>query len=212
MKKIILIVATVVLIGTAGGGYMFMTKPAPRTGVVEIPCDHAEEPIPPDAQPIAPGSEYLKDAAHVYLRRVDEAHVVAGADPSTFRVLADIDEFGMDAQHVYYAGCQLPDANPATFKHLPDGTYGTDGAHVYWRWKMLGDLDAKTFVSLPRGYGKDSRIVYWEDEQVSGADPATFRSFEDKLACDGKCSITAEDKNHIYLLNEIVLPGSATSK
>lgn len=171
---------------------------------VELACDHAPTTIPTDAKPIVPNSEYLKDTQHVYVLRVDEAHVIAGADPKTFRVLPDIDEYGMDSEHVYYAGCALPDANPATFKHLSDGTYGTDGTHVYWRWKLLLNVSAAKFVSLPRGYGKDGNVVYWEDERVQGADPLTFQSFEDKPSCNGSCSITAQDKNHTYMLNQVV--------
>jgi hypothetical protein len=173
-------------------------------GIVEIPCDPKNTAIPADAKPVVSNSEYLKDTQHVYLRRQDEAGLIPDADPATFRVLPDIDEFGMDAQHVYYAGCELPNANPETFTHLPNGTYGTDGTHIYWRWKLLSDIDAIKFVSLPRGYGKDDKIVYWEDEKVQGADPATFQSFEDKVSCNGSCTITAQDKNHTYMLNEIV--------
>lgn len=180
------------------------TESVAKDGILEIPCDHTDTVIPIGASPIVPKSEYLKDGTSVYLLRQDEGHVVAGADPKTFRVLPDIDEYGMDSVHVYYAGCVLPNANPATFKHLANGTYGTDGVHVYWRWMMLTDVDAKTFVSMPRGYGKDNTLVYWENEKVLGADPVTFLSFEDKSACNGSCTITAQDKNHTYMLNQVV--------
>lgn len=181
-----------------------LLQPNLKKEIVEIPCDHKTSTIPTDAKPIVLDSEYLKNAKHVYLNRVDETHIISDADPATFRVLPDIDEFGMDTHHVYYAGCELPDAKPETFKHLANGTYGTDGTHVYWRWKMLSLVDATKFVSLPRGYGKDHKVVYWEDYRVQGADPATFQSFNDKKSCNGSCNITGEDKNHTYMLNKIV--------
>lgn len=172
--------------------------------IVEIPCDHTFTTVPTDAKPIVSNSQYLKNTQHVYLRRVDEMRVISNADPATFRALSDMDEFGMDAQHVYYAGCELPNANPKTFKHLQNGTYGTDDTNIYWRWRLLSYVNATKFVSLPRGYGKDDKLVYWEGARVKGADPATFQSFEDKTSCNGSCTITAQDKNHTYLLNEIV--------
>jgi hypothetical protein len=170
----------------------------PNYDTIENYCDRNISNIPKDAIPVVPNSQYLKSSTSVYLKRVDESRLVPNAHPENFRVLPDIDEFGMDDNRVFYAGCELPNANPETFKHLPNGTYGTDGTYVYWRWKMLVFVDAKTFTALPRGYGKDDKFVYWEDEIIPGADPKTFESFEDK---DG---ITARDKNHTYLLNNIV--------
>ena len=175
-----------------------------KNEIVEIPCDYPNVVIPDDAKPVVLDSQYLKNNQYVYLNSVDEAHIIPSAEPATFRVLSDIDEFGMDAHHVYYVGCELLNAQPATFKHLPNGTYGTDGIHVYWRWKMLSYVDPLKFVSLPRGYGKDNKVVYWENKKVQGADPLTFQSFEDKVSCNGSCTITAQDKNHTYMLNEIV--------
>ncbi len=194
-----------VAISTATAAYIITTsKPIAKKGITQIPCDHTNTPIPRDAKAVAPNSEYMKNDKHVYLLRVDEARIVPNADPATFRVLPTIDEFGIDAHHVYYAGCELPDANVTTFKYLPDGTYGIDGSHVYWRWIMLPGADATKFVSLPRGYGKDGVVVYWEGELVPGADPATFQSFADKTSCNGSCTITAQDKNHSYMLHDVV--------
>lgn len=161
-------------------------------------CDRSFTTIPDDAVQVSPNSQYLKNETGVYLKRVDEMRLIPNADAETFRVLPELDEFGLDNNRVYYAGCELPGANPQTFKHLPNGTYGTDGTNVYWRWKLLTYVDADSFISLPRGYGKDDKLVYWEDDIIPEADPNTFESFEDN---DG---ITARDKNHTYFLSDLV--------
>lgn len=183
------------------------TDTAPSNKVtVEIPCDFSTDiVIPIDAKPVVLGSEYSKDSQHVYFSRGGEGGIITDADPATFRVLPDIDIFGMDAHNVYFAGCKLPNANSETFRHIPNGTYGTDGIHVYWRWILLSEADATKFVFMPGDYGKDDQAVYWGPDRLKVADPATFQSFfEDQVSCNGSCQIDAQDQNHTYMRGEIV--------
>jgi hypothetical protein len=134
---------------------------------------HYDE-IPVEAVRLNNG-QYWVDTSHVYIKRVDEQHIVQGADPATLYVFPELDEYAKDASHVYYAGLVLVDADPKTFSVLPSMTYGKDADRVYWRW-------------IP----------------INGADVNSFKTFNDKVGSDGSYEYTAQDKNHKYLWEKVV--------
>lgn len=85
--------------------------------------------------------------------------VLGNADPETFEQLSP--HFGLDNQHVYHDTRILLGADPATFSVI-DNSYSRDGQHVYYHARSGVDY------SLP------------------GAEPHSFRSYDDGLARDDR--------------------------
>jgi hypothetical protein len=134
---------------------------------------------------------YGADRSHVFY----ESKMIPGADPASFRPLADY-EYGEDRKAVFYQGEKLKGADPASFRTLlwPDETpsptpgsaypkrppgakfsvYATDARHVWEQGRVMPDFDAATFALLPMGYVRDKNGVYRDDRRVPGLDPRTF--------------------------------------
>jgi hypothetical protein len=143
------------------------------------PCEHAADEF------------YGADRAHVFY----DGKVIAGADPASFRPLAEY-EYGEDRKAIFYQGKALAGADPASFRILlwPDETvsakpgsvyprrppgeafsiYAADARHVWEQGRPMPERDAATFTLLPVGYTRDKNGVYRNDRLVSGLDPRTF--------------------------------------
>ncbi|MEN9647944.1 MAG: hypothetical protein RLY57_748, partial [Candidatus Parcubacteria bacterium] len=52
--------------------------------------------------------------------------------------------YAIDKSEVFYEDSNVPGADPATFKALIDD-YGKDAQHVFWKGELQSQLDAKTF-------------------------------------------------------------------
>lgn len=89
----------------------------------------------------------------------------------------------------YGAKARLADADPATFKPLPqpphvlgpcehkaDEIYGADGSHVFYEGRIIPGADSASFRPLAEyEYGADRRAVFYQGKRLEGADPASFR-------------------------------------
>jgi hypothetical protein len=141
-------------------------------------------------------SQYTKDSRFVYFA----GKVVFNADPHSFVLLAGMlplllpkddyisyDFFARDANHVFYSGALVPDADAGTFRPIENGlhmhTYGKDSTHVFYETKVIEGADPNTFTVLWTPayegcslghYAKDAHAMYFENTKVEGADPATF--------------------------------------
>jgi hypothetical protein len=143
------------------------------------PCEHEADAF------------YGVDRGHVFY----EGKVIPGADPASFRPLAQF-EYGKDKNAVFYQGQQLEGADPRSFRLLlwpretpsakpgsiclrrPPGenfsVYTADTRHVWEQGRPMPDRDPATFTLLPMGYTKDRNGVYRDDRRMPGLDPRTF--------------------------------------
>jgi hypothetical protein len=152
--------------------------------------------MPLPSHPLAPCENeadefYGADRSHVFY----EGKIIAGADPASFRPLAEY-EYGADRNSVFYRGEKLAGADPASFRILlwphetpptkpgsvylkrPPGEnfsiYAVDARHVWEQDRPMPGRDAATFTLLPMNYTKDKNGVYQNDRLVPGLDPRTF--------------------------------------
>lgn len=151
----------------ADGDFKAVPLPAHALG----PCEHGDDEF------------YGADRSHVFY----EGAAIAGADPASFRPLAEY-EYGEDAKSVFYRGEILPNADPASFRILiwPDdpslkrppgekfSIYAVDARHVWEQGRLMPALDAATFTLLPMNYVRDKNGVYRNDRLVPGLDPKSF--------------------------------------
>jgi len=135
-----------------------------------------------------PGSSliyfYLRDEVHViYL-----GDILQDADPKTFTHIysgAYVQEYGKDANNVYFKARKITGADPATYKPLSNqpyegckkGAYGIDEYHVYFEDLLIEGADPATLEVLIGGngaYAKDVNHVYLNGVVQEELDPASF--------------------------------------
>ncbi|XCN72227.1 MAG: DKNYY domain-containing protein [Candidatus Electrothrix aestuarii] len=94
---------------------------------------------------------------------------VQGADPASFRLLADIqgDNCG-----------QAP-------------LYGADAKQVFFRNKPLAGADPKYFIVIGRGYGHDRTGLYYRDKLVANIKPEGIRLIPIPYSTAVYCATTA---------------------
>lgn len=138
---------------------------------------------------------------------------IAGADASTFRVLAQW--FGADREHVYFLHNIVTGADPASFVYLGgyNWQWAKDQAHVYcfWpskaatRWRVLESQRVAHFQILPgcrfAEYAGDGELVFYAGKLIHGCEAPSFQimpveQIEDKTI---RPSIHfARDRSRIY--------------
>ena len=133
---------------------------------------------------------YSKDKNYVYRRN----RYIKGADPESFRLLQDESAqnnniYAVDSDDVFYDGNIIKEADPETFKLLGN-VFALDKGNVYASGVII-DIDKYNYKIWKNGlYIKDHKKVFWDTNQVIGADPETFEEL-------GSENI-AKDKNNIY--------------
>ncbi|TSC68916.1 MAG: hypothetical protein G01um101456_425, partial [Parcubacteria group bacterium Gr01-1014_56] len=163
---------------------------------------------------------YSKDSVYVYLN----GEIIVGADPKTFLIIGTPRftvnpemYYAKDTLHVYFDGTILVGADPATFVLIPDvgvdvafrSHFAKDKSHVYDSYfgTLLQGADPVSFVVLNYAYAKDTNHVYSfapgilgdpDTVPLNGADPSTF------TLVSGQTTYDAQDKDHKYLVGEIV--------
>ncbi len=71
--------------------------------------------------------------------------------------------------------------------------YAQDNARVYHKYNVIADANPDSFeiVAMNRGYAKDAHRVFFDDQHIASADPATF------VKLDG--FLSAKDRAHIWI-------------
>lgn len=114
--------------------------------------------------------------------------------------------YAADANAVYYAGKKIMEADPSSFALIGYGLlsktnpyfagvqprYARDAALVYYLGQIVETADSSTFTPLVSGgyyyeYGHDARAVYWQDNEIVGADKNTFHIFGGQQSSKGGC-------------------------
>ncbi len=91
----------------------------------------------------------------------------------TLRIEADLETFSVedwhwakDKYHVYYFGKILEEADPATYKPLPNSLYAKDKSHVWCGSTLMKDVDYETFSVDKNGKASDKYgTFYYEDRE-----------------------------------------------
>lgn len=142
--------------------------------------------------------DYAADMHHVWFN----GNMIEGAEPATFvapdgDISAVADAIAHDA-HDYYMGDQpLHVANMGSFRRI-DSNWALDSLQVYYIG-IFGDRydravsagDYRTFKVLNKFYAVDSKCVYYKNNIVEGADPASFAVLKGE-------DLYGQDKHHVY--------------
>lgn len=169
-------------------------------------------------------SYYSRDKDSVYYLSSE----ITGADPKSFKVLwggyscdkqaiycdekklqdctdepqrlvgKDTDDYLLAGNRVYYDNCLIQDADPATFEVL-ENNLSKDYRSVYLYGIRLDGVSSASFKLINEHYFTDSAHVYYFNSQVSclkDSDPDTFTVVN---------NLFAKDKNHVYMLSQIVV-------
>jgi len=121
------------------------------------------------------GDLFSKDEAHVYWCD----RVIEGADPATFKILDGKNLWAKDGHDVYFADRHLSVQDVRTFVLIKDG-WGKDDRAFYYAGSFnprIGVVPChhESMAILDEYYAKDLQNVFYEGEQVPGADPVSFR-------------------------------------
>ena len=142
--------------------------------------------------------DYAADMHHVWFH----CNMIEGADPATF-VLPDGDILSLgfalahDAHDYYMGDLPLHVANMGSFR-LIDSHWALDSLQVYYLGivgntynRAVSAGDYRTFKVLNEFYAVDSKCVYYKNNIVEGADPASFAVLKGE-------DDYGEDKHHVY--------------
>ena len=148
------------------------------------------------------GHHYATDMHHVWYNSI----MIEGADPATFAVQDDdisdlaheaLSHLAHDAHDYYRRGQPLNVANMGSFR-LIDDNWALDSLQVYYisiyeseEKKAVPVGDYRTFKALNTFYAVDSKYVYYKNNIVEGADPASFAVLKGEYHY-------AKDKNRVY--------------
>lgn len=159
---------------------------------------------------------YAADAKCVYY----ENKLIEGADPRSFSVLEDEQDYGQDKNRVYYQarGTSIRDLNALRHKNMKDGlrnAFHTDGTTVYSPelMPMPAGCDFSTIhrVERYRDWYADKNRVYYENRLLPRANPQTFRIFqsyyvsEDHVSTNNKNDEYSHDGDCVYYRDSLML-------
>ena len=134
------------------------------------------------------GIPYAHDSHHVY----KDVMPIDGADPATFVFVPMFNGQYLthDRRRVYFQDKPLEGADGATFRKVSDyhfadsrGAWGLIlGREV--SWQRIADVDLASFTGVGKNYAKDKQHVYYSNQIVAGADPATFKETDNLQGID----------------------------
>ena len=142
--------------------------------------------------------DYAADMHHVWFN----GNMIEGAEPATFvapdgDISAVANAIAHDA-HDYYMGDQpLHVANMGSFRRI-DSNWALDSLQVYYLGivgntynRAVSAGDYRTFKALNDFYAVDAKCVYYKNNIVEGADPASFAVLKGE-------DLYGQDKHHVY--------------
>lgn len=199
-------------------------------GIAQKDIEHSSFQLISDAQYATDGRYVFYNSSRLNHLETDRIQVVEGADVSSFRLFDPNNDhpnhmgYAKDAEHVYYLGKQIKEADLQTFKiaqggyahddhfvyHLGikvDGSsgstfkeidymYSCDENQVYFYGQIIPNMKGKTFALIGQsGLGSDGRYVCYGATILENADPDTFVN----LGCGYE-----KDANQVYFRGYIM--------
>lgn len=137
---------------------------------------------------------YGKDKDSVY----EGLFKIADADPGSFKVLEG--SYGKDKNSAYYRFSKIENSDPNTFVVIEKdkySVYAKDKNAIYVEgFRKFEEADPESFALLAKNFSKDKNSVWYFNDKVEGADPASFQVIETKENCTS-CDY-GKDKNSVY--------------
>jgi DKNYY family len=137
--------------------------------------------------------EYTKDKNKVYYKWISGGRFWIVELP-----LADAKSFEVinsnlarDTKHVWWYAEPLPEVDPKTVELVNAGFVWKDAKSVWYQRNEISGADAKTFRHLDQAFYRDANRAYWSMTPLDGADLDTFRTFGDD-------SPYAADRNSVW--------------
>ena len=142
--------------------------------------------------------DYAADMHHVWFN----GNMIEGAEPATFvapdgDISAIADAIAHDAHDYYRGDLPLHVANMGSFRQI-DSNWALDSLQVYYLGivdneynRAVSAGDYRTFRVLNEFYAVDSKCVYYVNNIVEGADPASFAVLKGE-------DLYGQDKHHVY--------------
>ncbi|GAB4029855.1 DKNYY domain-containing protein [Spirosoma gilvum] len=141
----------------------------------------------------AEGIPYAHDRYRVY----KGTFIIEGTDPATFVFVPMFNGYYLthDKQGVYFRDRPIEGADGATFQRVSAFHFKDDrhvwgivlGRDIYW--SPIEKANLASFTGVGKYYAKDKQHVYYENEIIADADPATFEETG---------YLTAKDKHGNY--------------
>ena len=125
-----------------------------------------------------------RDKNHVYAEHETSLRPIAEADTATFHYLGN--DWAADRHHAYYAARRVKHCTRPDTLRLIGACYAADADHVYWDGKLLRQADPATwqFVAAAPAFSRDARHVYCYWDPLPEADPASWRHLHDSFSKD----------------------------
>ena len=126
-----------------------------------------------------------RDKNHVYAEHETSLRPIAEADPATFRYLGN--DWAADRHHAYYAARRVKHYTRPDTLRLIGACYAADADHVYWDGKLLPQADPASWRHLHDSFSKKLRHVYYGTRIIPRENPADWNTERaqttDVMAC-----------------------------
>ena len=115
-----------------------------------------------------------RDKNHVYAEHETSLRAIAEADPATFRYLGN--DWAADRHHAYYATRRVKHCTRLDTLRLIGACYAADADHVYWDGKLLPQADPASWRHLHDSFSKKLRHVYYGTRIIPRENPADWNT------------------------------------
>lgn len=109
--------------------------------------------------------------------------VLQNADPGSFELL---DGLARDKSHVWYGDTIQQGVDPATVQSIKGGPVFKDKDSVHYQYSTIPNADPASFKHLGSTYYADNKTVYWCSTPIPNADPASFKVLGDSFVAKDK--------------------------
>lgn len=110
--------------------------------------------------------------------------VLQNADPGSFELLDG--SLARDKSHVWYSSTIQQGVDPATVQPIKGGPVFKDKDSVHYQYTTIPNADPASFKHIGSGYYADNNRVYWCTDPIPNADPASFKVLGDSFVAKDK--------------------------
>ena len=136
--------------------------------------------------------EYTKDKNKVYYKWISPGRFWVVELPEADAATFESVGFNLarDKNHVWWYGAVQRGVDATTVKVVNDGFVWKDAQNVWYQHQQIVGANSKTFRHAGSGYYIDANGAYWGGDLIVGADPATFKVLGN--------SFVAVDRSSVY--------------
>ena len=128
--------------------------------------------------------EYTKDKNKVYYKWISPGRFWVVELPKADAATFESVGFNIarEKKHVWWYGTAQRGVDAATVMVVNDSFVWKDAKNVWYQHQQIVGADPMTFEHLQQAFYRDAKRVYWSSKPLEGADPKTFRTFGDDSA------------------------------